>query len=206
MPSYTDYCCVVWPLGNLSLAAMKVNTDILIQERIARSIFIVRNQKVLMDSDLAELYGVETKRLNEQVKRNLERFPEDFMFQLTEEEWENLKSQFATSSESSLYKESNTWGGRRNRPFMFSEQGVAMLSSVLNSSTAIQVNISIMRVFVSMRAWAMNYDAMLEKINELSAHQSAHNEQIQHIYQVIEELLRPSLTNRKLIGFKREES
>jgi len=87
---------------------MKVNTDILIQERIARSIFIVRNQKVLMDSDLAELYGVETKRLNEQVKRNLERFPEDFMFQLTEEEWENLKSQFATSSESSLYKESNT--------------------------------------------------------------------------------------------------
>jgi uncharacterized membrane protein len=89
---------------------------------------------------------------------------------------------------------------------MFSEQGVAMLSSVLNSSTAIQVNISIMRVFVSMRAWAMNDDALLEKINELSAHQSSHNEQIQHIYQVIEELLRPSLTNRKLIGFKREES
>jgi hypothetical protein len=181
---------------------MKANEDSIIQPRITQSIYIIRDQKVLMDSDLAELYGVETKRLNEQVKRNIERFPEDFMFQLSEEEWEILKSQFATASESSF----PSWGGRRNRPFMFTEQGVAMLSSVLNSPTAIQVNISIMRVFVCMRTWAMNYDDLLDKINELNANQTAHNEQIQHIYQVIEELLRPSLSNRRLIGFNRDES
>ncbi len=137
---------------------MKVNTDILIQERIARSIIIVRNQQVLMDSDLAELYGVETKRLNEQVKRNLERFPEDFMFQLTQQEWEKLKTHLHDSPESSSLRsqfatlEKGKGRHRKFPPYVFTEQGVAMLSSVLNSSTAIQVNISIMRVFVSMRA------------------------------------------------------
>jgi len=191
---------------------MKVNTDILIQERIARSIFIVRNQKVLMDSDLAELYGVVTKRLNEQVKRNLERFPEDFMFQLTQQEWEGFQTPLHDSPESSSLRsqiatlEKGKGRHRKFLPYVFTEQGVAMLSSVLNSPTAIQVNISIMRVFVSMRAWAMNYDELFMKINDLGANQTAHNEHIQHIYQVIEELLRPSLTNRKLIGFKREES
>jgi len=197
---------VVWPLRNLILDAMKVNTEMITQERIARSIFIVRNQKVLMDCDLAELYGVETKRLNEQVKRNAERFPEDFIFQLTEEEWENLKSQFATSSESPYSISTNSWGGRRNRPYMFTEQGVSMLSSVLNSQVAIHVNISIMRLFVRMRALAMNYEDLLDKINELSASQSDHSKHIQHIYEVIEELVRPSLGNRRLIGYKRDES
>jgi len=165
-----------------------------------------------MDSDLAELYGVETKRLNEQVKRNLERFPEDFMFQLTQQDWEELKTLLHDSPESSSLRsqfatlEKGKGRHRKFLPYVFTEQGVAMLSSVLNSSTAIQVNISTMGVFVSMRAWALNYDDLLDKINELNANQTAHNDHIQHIYQVIEELLRPSLSKRRLIGFNRDES
>jgi hypothetical protein len=191
---------------------MKANEDAIIQQRITQSIYIIRNQKVLMDSDLAELYGVETKRLNEQVKRNMDRFPEDFMFQLTQKEWEELLTLLEDTPEaSSLRSQFATLEKGRGRhrkflPYVFTEQGVAMLSSVLNSSTAIQVNISIMRVFVRMRSWAINYDDSLDKINELNANQTAHNEQIQHIYQVIEELLRPSLSNRRLIGFNRDES
>ena len=100
----------------------------------------------MLDRDLAELYGVETKRLNEQVKRNIERFPEDFMFQLTPNEFDNLKSQFATSS----------WGGVRKLPYAFTEQGVAMLSGVWKSSTAVEANIRIMRAFVSMRHFMVN--------------------------------------------------
>ena len=110
-------------------------------EIIMTKIYFVRNQKVMIDSDLAELYGVETRRLNEQVKRNTSRFPEDFMFQLSEIEFENLKSQIATSS----------WGGRRKSPYVFTEHGVLMLSSVLNSERAISVNIQIMRIFTKVR-------------------------------------------------------
>jgi hypothetical protein len=191
---------------------MKANEDSIIQQRITQSIYIIRDQKVLMDSDLAELYGVETKRLNEQVKRNIERFPEDFMFQLTQKEWEELLTLLGDAPEDSSLRsqfatlEKGRGKHRKFLPYVFTEQGVAMLSSVLNSPTAIQVNISIMRVFVCMRTWAMNYDDLLDKINELNANQTAHNEQIQHIYQVIEELLRPSLSNRRLIGFNRDES
>jgi hypothetical protein len=191
---------------------MKANEDSIIQQRITQSIYIIRDQKVLMDSDLAELYSVETKRLNEQVKRNIERFPEDFMFQLTQMEWEELLTLLGDApEESSLRSQFATLERGRGKhrkflPYVFTEQGVAMLSSVLNSPTAIQVNISIMRVFVSMRTWAMNYDDLLDRINELNANQTAHNERIQHIYQVIEELLRPSLSNRRLIGFNRDES
>lgn len=133
--------------------------------------------------------------LNQAVKRNIDRFPEDFMFQLTEEEWKNLKSQNVTSS----------WGGRRTPPYMFTEQGVAMLSSILNSPQAIQVNISIMRVFVKMRQWATNYAELLKKIEELQKSEAAQNENIAHIYKIIEELLKPQLTERKPIGFKTKE-
>ncbi|MBR5689458.1 MAG: ORF6N domain-containing protein [Prevotella sp.] len=110
-------------------------------DNIRNKIYEVRGQKVMLDRDLAALYGVETRRLNEQVKRNIERFPEDFMFQLTKGEWEILKSQIATSS----------WGGIRKPPYAFTELGVAMLSSVLNSPLAINTNIEIMRAFVSFR-------------------------------------------------------
>ena len=128
-------------------------------DNIRNKIYEVRGQKVMLDRDLAALYGVETRRLNEQVKRNIERFPEDFMFQLTKGEWEILKSQIATSNlienqEVTILKSqiaTSSWGGIRKPPYAFTELGVAMLSSVLNSPLAINTNIEIMRAFVSFR-------------------------------------------------------
>ena len=117
-----------------------------VENKVESLIRGIRGQQVMLDRDLAELYGVETKRLNEQVKRNIERFPEDFMFQLTPNEFDNLKSQFATSS----------WGGVRKLPYAFTEQGVAMLSGVLKSPTAVEANLRIMRAFVSMRHFMVN--------------------------------------------------
>lgn len=117
-----------------------------VENKVESLIRVIRGQQVMLDHDLAELYGVETRRLNEQVKRNLERFPEDFMFQLTPNEFDNLMSQFATSS----------WGGVRKLPYAFTEQGVAMLSGVLKSTTAVEANIRIMRAFVSMRHFMVN--------------------------------------------------
>ena len=121
----------------------KKDSSLIPQEVVERKVYLIRGQKVMLDSDLATLYGVPTKRLNEQVKRNRKRFPADFMFQLTAQETETLRSQFATSKDKR--------GGRRTRPYVFTEQGVAMLSSVLNSERAIQVNIAIMRAFVRLR-------------------------------------------------------
>jgi hypothetical protein len=173
---------------------MNNNAELIIQERITKAIYLIRNQKVMMDSELAEMYGVQTKVLNQAVKRNMDRFPDDFIFQLSSNEWENLKSQFVTAN----------WGGRRTPPYMFTEQGVAMLSSVLSSSTAIQLNISIMRVFVKMRQWSANYEELVKKIDELSETQGEHNEHIRNIYSVIEELVRPAFTERTQIGFKKD--
>lgn len=117
-----------------------------VENKVESLIRVIRGQQVMLDRDLAELYGVETRRLNEQVKRNIERFPEDFMFQLTPNEFDNLKSQLVTSS----------WGGVRKLPYAFTEQGVAMLSGVLKSTTAVEANIRIMRAFVSMRHFMVN--------------------------------------------------
>ncbi len=181
-------------MNHQKLNLMNNNAELIIQERITKAIYRIRNQKVMMDSELAEMYGVETKVLNQAVKRNMDRFPDDFMFQLSANEWENLKSQIVTAS----------WGGRRTSPYMFTEQGVAMLSSVLNSSTAIQVNISIMRVFVKMRQWSANYDELAKKLDKISEIQGEHNEHIRNIYNVIEELVRPALTERPQIGFKKD--
>lgn len=122
---------------------------------IQSKIYEIRGQQVMIDKDLAGLYQVEVKRLNESVKRNLKRFPEDFMFQLTTEEWQNLKSQFATSS----------WGGTRKLPYAFTELGVSMLSSILNSELAIEVNINIMRAFVAVRRFIANPPA--DRVSEL---------------------------------------
>ncbi len=122
---------------------------------IQSKIYEIRGQQVMIDKDLAGLYQVEVKRLNESVKRNLKRFPEDFMFQLTAEEWQNLKSQFATSS----------WGGTRKLPYAFTELGVSMLSSILNSELAIEVNINIMRAFVAVRRFIANPPA--DRVSEL---------------------------------------
>ena len=117
--------------------------ELILVETIEQKIYLVRGHKVMLDRDLAEMYEVPTRRLNEQVKRNISRFPSDFMFQLSSEEADNLRSQFATSS--------SGHGGRRYLPYVFTEQGVAMLSSVLNSERAVQVNIAIMRTFVKLR-------------------------------------------------------
>ena len=136
---------------------MTINS-LLSEETIANKIYFIRNQKVMLDRDLAILYGIETKVLNQAVKRNMSRFPEDFMFQLTEIEFQNLKSQIVTSS----------WGGmRRARPYAFTEQGVAMLSSVLNSERAIRVNIEIMRAFVALRKMLSSHIDLERKIADL---------------------------------------
>ncbi len=126
-------------------------------EIVIDKIFLIRGEKVMLDSDLAQLYGVETRRLNEQVKRNIERFPEDFMFQLTIKEFKNLKSQIATTS----------WGGRRKLPLAFTEHGVLMLTSVLNSNLAIKVNIQIMCVYSKLRSMLSNHQDLLLKFDQL---------------------------------------
>ncbi|MBL8195853.1 MAG: ORF6N domain-containing protein [Blastocatellia bacterium] len=137
------------------------NEQSLTLQQINNHIYTIRGQKVMLDEDLAELYGVETKVFNQAVKRNLDRFPEDFMFRLTEKEYNSLRSQIVTSNEPSSLRSqsatsSQTKGGRRYMPYGFTEQGVAMLSSVLNSKKAIQINISIMRTFVKMRDALIN--------------------------------------------------
>ena len=121
---------------------------------IQNKIYEIRGQKVMLDKDLAELYQVEVRVLNQSVKRNIKRFPPDFMFQLSEDEWGNLKSQFVTSS----------WGGDRRLPYAFTEQGIAMLSSVLKSQTAVDVNIRIMRAFVSMRRFIATNAQLFQRL------------------------------------------
>ena len=148
---------------------------------VAGKIFMVRGRKVMLDRDLAKLYGVPVKRLNEQVKRNRSRFPDDFMYQLTKEEFVSLKSHFATSS----------WGGIRKRSFVFTEQGVAMLSSVLNSERAIQVNIAIMRAFVNMRQVLLIDKKLAEKLEELERKYQLHETDIQVIFEAIKKLIEP---------------
>ena len=164
-------------------------------EIIANKIFLVRNKKVMLDSDLADLYQVETKRLNEQVKRNINRFPEDFMFKLTREEWANLKSQNATSS----------WGGRRSEPFMFTEYGVLMLSSVLISERAIAVNIRIIRVFTKIREMLNDNLSLKLEIEAIKQKLTNHSKNIELVFNYLDELIdkKDSITTRPKIGYKK---
>ena len=143
------------------------NQQLPVENKVESLIRVIRGQQVMLDRDLAELYGVETRRLNEQVKRNIERFPEDFMFQLTKEEFENWKSQFATSNSIVM--------GARKRPYAFTEQGVAMLSGVLKSSTAVEANIRIMRAFVSMRHFMVNNAAVFQRLETIEFNQLESN-------------------------------
>jgi hypothetical protein len=168
-------------------------------ETITSKIYLIREKKVMLDEDLADLYDVETKRLNEQIKRNIARFPKDFMFQLTGEEFEILKSQIATSS----------WGGRRKIPFAFTEQGVAMLSGVLHSERAIKVNIQIMRIFTQMRNMLETHKEFLDKFEQLEKKEVEQDDKIMLIFEYLKQLEKSKqqeLThqNRKLIGFNRE--
>jgi hypothetical protein len=164
-------------------------------EVIISKIYLVRDHKVMLDGDLAELYQVETRRLNEQVKRNGARFPEDFMFQLTEKEWENLKSQNATSS----------WGGRRKKPYAFTEHGVLMLSSVLNSERAIQVNVQIMRIYSRLRRMIMDHKDILLKIERLEGRVTKHDEDFKEVFDYLKELLNPKTEPLRKIGFKHKK-
>ncbi len=175
-------------------------TDILTEEKVINKIYLIRDKKVMLDRDLAEMYGVETRRLNEQVKRNLKRFPQDFMFQLTQNEADALMSQFATSK---------TKGGLRKLPYAFTEQGVAMLSSVLNSDTAIDVNIKIIRIFTKMREMLFTNKDILLKLEQLEQKIlkqdntiSKHDDDMQMIFTALKQLLVQEETPRNPIGFK----
>lgn len=166
---------------------------VLSAEQIQSRILLIRGQKVMLDADLAALYGVSVGRLNEVVKRRRKRFPDDFMFQLTRTEYENLKSQIAISS--------SRWGGRRHPPYAFTEQGVAMLSSVLNSERAVQVNIAIMRVFVRLKQVLSTRRELAQKLAELERKIESHDEQIQSIFEAIRQLMIPPVPPRRRIGF-----
>lgn len=173
-----------------------MNKEVAIPEEVLMNkIYLISGTKVMIDSDLAELYQVGTKRLNEQVKRNLGRFPEDFMFQLSKEQWENLKSQNATSS----------WGGRRTLPYVFTEQGVAMLSSVLNSNVAINVNIQIIRVFTKMREMLLTHRDLLFQMEEIKKTISGQDEKIELIFNYLQQFIKEQETPRVPIGFRRKE-
>lgn len=160
-------------------------------EKIERRVFLIRGHRVMLSTDLADLYAVEPRVLVQAVKRNRERFPADFMFQLTEQEFDRLKSQIVTSS----------WGGlRRAFPYAFTEQGVAMLSSVLRSKRAIQVNIAIMRAFVRLREMIGSNKALARRLNEL---EKKYDAQFRVVFDAIRELMaEPATTKSRRIGFK----
>jgi hypothetical protein len=169
-------------------------------ELIKKRIFEIRSQRVMLDFDLAGLYMVDTKVLNQAVKRNIKRFPPDFMFQLTVEEWSNLKSQFVTSS----------WGGARKLPYAFTEQGLAMLSGILNSDVAIDVNISIMRAFVSIRNYLTQHDSNKEieeikgRLEALESISDENQNTFDEIYMALTQLASKQTNSiqRNPIGFK----
>jgi hypothetical protein len=164
---------------------------------IQNKIYEIRRQKIMLDFDLAEMYGVETKRLKEAVKRNASRFPNDFMFILTQKEFQGVRSQIATSKK----------GGTRYLPFAFTEQGVAMLSSVLNSEKAIEVNIIIIRTFVLIRQFALTYKELQQKISKL---EKKYNNNFKEIFQALNLLLiekqqQEDFSKRERIGFKKDK-
>lgn len=164
-------------------------------EQIKNSILEIRGKKVMLDMDLAKIYEVETRVLKQAVRRNIDRFPDDFMFELTELETKNLTSQYVTSS----------WGGQRHKPFAFTEQGIAMLSSVLKSKKSIQMNIAIMRAFVMMRQFALTYQELSEKLLEL---EKLNNQKFNDIEQVLNYLIQKDNQNkqqatRKQVGYKK---
>jgi hypothetical protein len=165
------------------------------EETISNKIYFIRNQKVMLAHDLAMLYNVETKRINEQVKRNSSRFPEDFMFQLTEIEFENLKSQIATSS----------WGGSRTLPFAFTEHGILMLSSILKSDKAIQTNIQIMRIFTKVRQMLLDTTEIKVDILQIQKKLGNHDKNIEMVFSYLDELTdkKENESERVKIGYRK---
>ena len=170
-----------------------VTKAIVPHEIIEQTIFLIRGHRVMLSTTLAELYGVQVRALVQAVKRNVERFPEDFMFQLTDGEFRNLKSQIVIS----------TWGGvRRANPYAFTEQGIAMLSSVLRSKRAIQVNIGIMRAFVRLRGILSTHKELAGKLSQLERKIEKHDAEIRSIFQAIRQLMMPPQKPKREIGFR----
>ena len=166
-------------------------------EVIENKILLIRGQKVILDRDLSILYNVKTRDLNKAVSRNITRFPKDFMFQLSKEEFKNLKFQFGTSR---LPDGKSGWGGTRKLPYAFTEQGIAMLSSVLRSERAVQVNILIMRAFVKLRIILSTHKELAQKLKELELRIDSHDEQITSIIEAINQLLAPPPESKKKNG------
>ena len=171
--------------------------ELIPQEVVERRIFVIREQKVMIDRDLAELYGVTTAQLTRQVRRNIDRFPGDFMFQLMREELEALMCQIGTSS----------WGGTRKLPYAFTEQGVAMLSGILRSKRAIYVNIAIMRAFVRLKQVLATHKELAEKLKKLEREVGKHNKLVIEIFDIIKQLtpaLMPPIKLKPQIGFHQD--
>ena len=166
--------------------------DLLPQEIVESKILLLRGKKVMLDMNLAMLYGVTTSNLNKAVNRNLERFPEDFMLQLTTDEFKNLKFHFGISS----------WGGTRKLPYAFTENGVAMLSSVLNSERAITVNIQIMRTFTKLREMLATHKDLARKIEDM---EKKYDYQFKAVFDAIKQLLEPPVKSKGKVGFLREK-
>ena len=169
-------------------------TAIVLAKRVSSKILILRNQKIILDTDLAELYGVPVKRLNEQIKRNHDRFPADFLFTLTDEEYQDLRSQNATSS--------STHGGRRYLPNAFTEHGAIMAATVLNSKRAIEMSIFVVRAFVQMRQDIAVNQHVVSKLSELEARLDGHDAELQDLVGAIQELISPLPANNRRIGFE----
>jgi hypothetical protein len=174
--------------------AKKEITPVIPDEAVMNKIYFIRGHKVMIDTDLAELYHVETKQLKRQVNRNIERFPKDFMFELTQPEFDNLRSQIGTSS----------WGGTRYLPMAFTEHGVLMLSSVLSSKQAVQVNIQIMRVFTQVRQMLFDNTELRLAIEELRKKSDNHSKNIEVLFRYFDELIekKENPIPRKQIGYK----
>jgi hypothetical protein len=174
------------------------------EETVVNKIYLIRGRKVMIDRDLAEMYDVETSQLKRQVKRNIDRFPEDFMFEMNKEELQNWRSQFGISNEYKM--------GLRYAPFCFTEQGVAMLSSVLKSKTAIHVNIQIIRIFTRIRTVLLTHKDLLLKMEQLEKTMlkqdektNKHEEEIQLIFKALKQLLNPPTEPMRKIGFKHKK-
>ena len=178
-----------------SISGDAVNkTAIILAKRVSSKIVVLRNQKVILGVDLAELYGVSVKRLNEQIKRNARRFPLDFLFRLTRAEDKNLRSQNATSS--------SAHGGRRYLPYAFTEHGAIMAATVLNSKRAIEMSIFVVRAFVQMRQALVVNQHIVSKLAELEARIESHDADIQDLVEAIRELMAPPPANHRRIGFE----
>lgn len=171
---------------------MAEKKPLIVGESIETKILIIRGQRIMLDADLAELYGVETSALNRAVKRNIERFPEDFMFQLSAEEFADLKCQFGISS----------WGGRRKLPYAFTEHGAIMAASVLNSPRAIEISVHVVRAFNRLREMVSGHKELAQKLNQLERKVGAHDRAIAEIINAIRELTAPPAPKkRRAIGF-----